>query len=69
MIQQTSSRKQNDISMFLHLKETNANKTTWNFLNYGSIPMEEEMKEEGLTTDITVALYGMCAGGNKKMMG
>jgi hypothetical protein len=30
--------------------------------------MEEQMKEGGLTTDIGRALYGMCAGGNEKMM-
>jgi hypothetical protein len=34
-------------------------------MKYKSIPMEEEMREGGLTPDIGATLYGMCAGGNE----
>jgi hypothetical protein len=31
--------------------------------------MEQQLKKGGLTTDICRPLYGMCAGGNEKMIG
>jgi hypothetical protein len=31
--------------------------------------MKEQMKEEGVTSDIGRELYGMCTGENEKMIG
>jgi hypothetical protein len=45
------------------------NKTTWNLGNYSTVPMKEQMKEEGVTSDIDRELYGMCTGENEKMIG